>query len=124
MEKNVGLKASNLKVRLGVKKGDRVPVPKPRYLEPVGTQRGIGLQRITMSAFGAGGSPPDFEAPTEKEGPAGSGEGRGAAPWKELEGRKSDEEQDGMRSTTFGQFGTRKVILAKLLHYGSKTNLI
>ena len=41
-----------------------------------------------------------------------------------LEGRKSDEEQDGMRSTTFGQFGTRKVILAKLLHYGSKTNLI
>ena len=37
MEKNVGLKAGNLKVRLGVKKGDRVPAPKPRYLQPVGT---------------------------------------------------------------------------------------
>ena len=40
-----------------------------------------------------------------------------------LEGRKSDEEHDGMRNSTFGHFGTRKVILAKLLHHGSKTNL-
>ena len=39
-------------------------------------------------------------------------------------GAKATRNKDGMRSTTFGQFGTRKVILAKLLHYGSKTNLI
>ena len=42
---------------------------------------------------------------------------------RHLEGRKSDEEHDGMRNSTFGHFGTRKVILAKLLHHGSKTNL-